>query len=462
MAMQRKENDTGHVDECMADGVCIKETNKRSKLFVSSPSMTIITPSSIKPASARSTSTSSLCFNCNVKFPAALRFLPKTYCSDEVVKHGTGFATKARHIDRHYTQNRDTTFITNISLPHAAEHEWRLSSIGVVVEWIDTMINNLIGRKRSSDFHTVSFPLFAFTEVRQKDADAFKSASPYHVHSSSSPKCTSTDGNMRRTIDEGTALDGPDVDPPKAPRYPSPESVSNTHTKRKNHGEYRLNEDTTPIPDLFIKACIESKSYLFAIIALSCVAIGIFIKSFIRIKSIAFSVRKPFLLVLLALRFPLNSALSISTFSYHTCALQTNSTTPSGFNAFKCWGNNNFGPLGYEHTNNIGDAPNEMGAFLPNIDTNISIDDIQQVDAGGEHTCILTNGGKAKCWGSNGHGRLGYGNTVDKGNAPNTMGINLPFIDFGGSWLGTQIAAARYHTCALLSNDTTPDVIKCW
>eukprot|EP01083_Nonionella_stella_P153262 492143_1 len=181
MAMQRKENDTGHVDECMADGVCIKETNKRSKLFVSSPSMTIITPSSIKPASARSTSTSSLCFNCNVKFPAALRFLPKTYCSDEVVKHGTGFATKARHIDRHYTQNRDTTFITNISLPHAAEHEWRLSSIGVVVEWIDTMINNLIGRKRSSDFHTVSFPLFAFTEVRQKDADAFKSASPYHV-----------------------------------------------------------------------------------------------------------------------------------------------------------------------------------------------------------------------------------------------------------------------------------------
>eukprot|EP01083_Nonionella_stella_P067414 178301_1 len=42
------------------------------------------------------------------------------------------------------------------------------------------------------------------------------------------------------------------------------------------------------------------------------------------------------------------------------------------------------------------------------------------------------------------------------------MGINLPFIDFGGSWLGTQIAAARYHTCALLSNDTTPDVIKCW
>eukprot|EP01083_Nonionella_stella_P023645 65414_1 len=41
------------------------------------------------------------------------------------------------------------------------------------------------------------------------------------------------------------------------------------------------------------------------------------------------------------------------------------------------------------------------------------------------------------------------------------MGIHLPFIDFGGSWLGTQIAAGTYHTCALLSN-TTINMIKCW
>eukprot|EP01083_Nonionella_stella_P024670 68018_1 len=58
-----------------------------------------------------------------------------------------------------------------------------------------------------------------------------KIALPYdccHVNDihSSLPECTSTDGNMRRAIDEGTAHDGPDVDPPKAPPYPSPESVS--------------------------------------------------------------------------------------------------------------------------------------------------------------------------------------------------------------------------------------------
>eukprot|EP01083_Nonionella_stella_P184677 671449_1 len=43
------------------------------------------------------------------------------------------------------------------------------------------------------------------------------------------------------------------------------------------------------------------------------------------------------------------------------------------------------------------------------------------------------------------------------------MGINLPFIDLGGSWRGTQIAAGRYHTCCILmSNDTTLNMIKCW
>eukprot|EP01083_Nonionella_stella_P287882 980011_1 len=299
MAMQRKVSGTCHVDQGR-----IKVRKERSQIFiatVSPPSATIITPSSIKPASVRSTPikketarrysrqtsflselpsatcTPSLCLNCSVKFSAELKFFSnelKTHFSDEVV-NGTDFTTKARHIAGNYTQNKDAvSFITNRLLVHAAEYESRLASIGVVVEgeWIDTMRNNSIGRKISSDSRTVSLSPITFIDSLQKDADAFNIAPPYRcyqgngVHSSSlPPECAGTDGIMTRAIDEGegTAQDEPDVDP-------LPQSVSNTHTKRKKHVEFRLNEGITPVSALFTKPCIEGKPSLFGIIALSC------------------------------------------------------------------------------------------------------------------------------------------------------------------------------------------------
>eukprot|EP01083_Nonionella_stella_P132347 402364_1 len=42
------------------------------------------------------------------------------------------------------------------------------------------------------------------------------------------------------------------------------------------------------------------------------------------------------------------------------------------------------------------------------------------------------------------------------------MGTNLPFVDFGGAWFAIQIVAGNLHTCALLNNGTTPNMIKCW
>eukprot|EP01083_Nonionella_stella_P003886 11177_1 len=364
-----------------------------------------------------SISTHSLCLNCNVKFPTEFKFFQinelKTYFSDEDV-NGTGFKTNARHNDGHYLQNRDTAaFITN----------------------------NVICRKISSDSGTVS--LSPIIEVRQKDADAFKIASSltsyvpcYHCYQGNDVHSASL---------------------PKALTHPFSQSASNTHTKHKKHVESQRNEGITPIPALFIQSCIE-------IIAVSCATI-LFIKSSIRTTRlfiISFTERKAFLLVFVALSFRPSSALSITTFRAHTCALQTTSPTSPGFNAFKCFGRNGNGECGYERTANIGDGWNEMGASLPNIDTNCSIDDIKQVETGGYHTCILTNTGKVKCFGLNDKGQLGYGNTVKKGNVANTMGINLPFIDLGGSWSGTQIAAGEYHTCVLMSNGATHNAIKCF
>ena len=40
---------------------------------------------------------------------------------------------------------------------------------------------------------------------------------------------------------------------------------------------------------------------------------------------------------------------------------------------------------------------------------------------------------KVKCWGSNGYGALGVGDTSSRGLYPEHMGDNLPFVEFA-SW----------------------------
>eukprot|EP01083_Nonionella_stella_P259754 886501_1 len=241
-----------------------------------------------------------------------------------------------------------------------------------------------------------------------------------------------------------------------------------THTKHKKytaeaaeHVESQVNECIVSIPDIFIKPLVENTQSLLVVIALSCAAIWLFIKSLMRSNAIAFRVRttplfiksKACSLVLIVLSFRTNSALTISKGYLHGCALQTTS--------LKCWGLNRHGQCGYEYPAKIGDGPNEMGDFLPNVDAGID-DDIIQMALGGEHTCVLTNTGKVKCWGWNEFGQCGYGHKNDVGDSPGEMGDNLPFVDLGEGWVAIQIALGYYHTCALLSNGTTPNVIKCW
>jgi alpha-tubulin suppressor-like RCC1 family protein len=66
---------------------------------------------------------------------------------------------------------------------------------------------------------------------------------------------------------------------------------------------------------------------------------------------------------------------------------------------------------------------------------------------------VLSNG-RARCWGANWDGRLGYGSTAAIGDdeAPSTAG-NVPI---GGDVL--QIAAGATHTCALLATGR----VRCW
>eukprot|EP01083_Nonionella_stella_P046615 124780_1 len=128
------------------------------------------------------------------------------------------------------------------------------------------------------------------------------------------------------------------------------------------------------------------------------------------------------LILLLSLRFTTNFALFITSGGYYSCALE--------FNVIKCWGDNTDGELGFGDTNNRGDQPNQMGDNLLAIDLGSTFI-AAEISAGERHTCSLSTRNKVKCWGLNKFGRLGYGDTDNRGDEANEMGDNLPEIDLG-------------------------------
>ena len=123
----------------------------------------------------------------------------------------------------------------------------------------------------------------------------------------------------------------------------------------------------------------------------------------------------------------------------------------------KCWGSNGNGQLGLGDTANRGDGPNEMGNALPAVDLGTDRT-ITQLGAGQAHTCVLFDNGQVKCWGWNQLGGLGLGDTLPRGDGPGEMGGALPAVDLGTGRTAIQIAVGGLHTCALLDTDQ----VKCW
>lgn len=144
------------------------------------------------------------------------------------------------------------------------------------------------------------------------------------------------------------------------------------------------------------------------------------------------------------------TAKMIATGQIHSCALLDNGTV-------KCWGLNDSGDLGLGDMETRGDNANEMGDNLPavNVGTGRTA---QLIAAGAFHTCALLDNAAVKCWGNNGYGQLGLGNTADRGGNRNEMGDNLPAVNLGTGRSAKSIVAGGFHTCALLDNDT----VKCW
>ncbi len=135
----------------------------------------------------------------------------------------------------------------------------------------------------------------------------------------------------------------------------------------------------------------------------------------------------------------------------------------------KCWGVNLSGQLGLGDSNNRGDRLDEMGDSLPAINLGtgrVALEIAAGSDAWGStvgnadsgFTCARLDMGAVKCWGQNGLGELGQGDTAERGSQPNQMGDNLPAIYLGTGRTAVQIVAGDHHACARLDNGA----VKCW
>lgn len=138
--------------------------------------------------------------------------------------------------------------------------------------------------------------------------------------------------------------------------------------------------------------------------------------------------------------------MDISTISNHSCAALTNGDV-------KCWGLNNFGQLGYGHTDNVGDS-----TPITDIDGISFGNKVLQLATGFSHTCAIEEGQKARCWGSNNLGQLGLGyvDTIGDNEAANSG----PQVDLSGDGSDSfkMVATGNNHTCVLGLNNK----IYCW
>lgn len=133
---------------------------------------------------------------------------------------------------------------------------------------------------------------------------------------------------------------------------------------------------------------------------------------------------------------------------YHTCALLESKKV-------RCWGYNDLGQLGLGNTENIGDNEQVTDVGYVNLGTT----EVKRLYSGTSFNCALFIDGKIKCWGSNEFGQLGTGNA--------NIGINIgddeeaaagAFVNLSGAALQMDLSTISFHACAIMSGG----VLKCW
>ena len=143
----------------------------------------------------------------------------------------------------------------------------------------------------------------------------------------------------------------------------------------------------------------------------------------------------------------------------HTCGVTTGG-------AAWCWGANDYGQLGAGSTTGPQTCLTDSYApvQVPCGTTPVAVAGslgFATVSAGYFHTCGVTPGGAAWCWGSNGHGELGTGSTTGPQQCV-TGGVSTPCsptpVAVSGALSFRTVSAGYDHTCGL----TIGGAVYCW
>ena len=134
----------------------------------------------------------------------------------------------------------------------------------------------------------------------------------------------------------------------------------------------------------------------------------------------------------------------------HTCLLFTNDSV-------KCFGSIGALGLGYSDGSGAGDGYLGTGDYMPfwPSPTGRTVEDIE---AGGQHNCVVFDDGSMTCWGENAEGQLGMGNTTDLGSQADQVGDSVSYVALPTGSSVTSMALGTAHTCVLFSDGN----VTCW
>ena len=136
------------------------------------------------------------------------------------------------------------------------------------------------------------------------------------------------------------------------------------------------------------------------------------------------------------------TATQIAAGNDHTCAILEGGS-------LRCWGYNQWGQLGYGHTQTIGD--DEVPAAVGDVDVG---GEVASVALGDRHTCALLTTGTVRCWGAGGEGQLGYGNTNSIGDDETPASVGT--VAVGATTIA--LACGGANTCVVLEDGSA----LCW
>ena len=127
---------------------------------------------------------------------------------------------------------------------------------------------------------------------------------------------------------------------------------------------------------------------------------------------------------------------SIASGEEHSCVLLETG-------AVRCWGQNNYGQLGYADT---------INRFAPGPALDFGGHEVTSLALGGFSSCAVLDDSSVRCWGWNYYGQLGYGDGAVASEPP------VAAIDLGIGRTAIDVHAGTFHVCALLDDHS----FKCW